>query len=223
MNMEEFLVEKEDKVEAQISEAETTEELINEPEELDVQKAVVESLAADKAEQDERIRQLKLEKTELEETKAKLESENGKLKSQFSALEDEVKRLKSELEKLAQQIIVNQESPLSSQVALLEREETLFEKFTGEFRDQVIAVIKEGRDLAEKDGRVRRAQILEAVLVANEPSGELDKRRQVVDKLFSENQNVINGTVIEELDKLGISHKNGEEYLLPSEIIKRNF
>ena len=47
--------------------------------------------------------------------------------------------------------------------------------------------------------------------------------KEALEKLFNENANVINGTVIEELAKLGISHKKGEEYLLASEIIKRSY
>ena len=42
-------------------------------------------------------------------------------------------------------------------------------------------------------------------------------------KLFSENGNIVNGTVLARLQELGIAHKNGEDYLLPSEIIKRAF
>jgi len=65
--------------------------------------------------------------------------------------------------------------------------------------------------------------VLESVLVANEPDGTLDKRRAELEKLFNDNANVINGTVIAELERLGIPHKNGEEYLLASEIVKRTY
>ena len=37
-------------------------------------------------------------------------------------------------------------------------------------REQVLEVIKEARDKAEAEGRIRRAQVLEGVLVANEPT-----------------------------------------------------
>ena len=87
----------------------------------------------------------------------------------------------------------------------------------------VIEVIKEAREAAEKDGRLRRAQILEGVLLTNEPVGNLAQKRQMLEKLFTENGNILSGVVISELDKCGISYKKGEEYLLPSEILKRTY
>ena len=79
------------------------------------------------------------------------------------------------------------------------------------------------RDADEKEGRLRRAQLLEAVLVANEPLGELAKRRAEIEKLFADNGNIVNGSVIAGLEKMGIAHKDGDKYLLPCEIIKRNY
>ena len=73
------------------------------------------------------------------------------------------------------------------------------------------------------EGRVRRAQLLEGVLVANEPNGTLSKKRAELEKLFNDNANIVTGTVMAELQKLGIPHKHGEEYLLPAEIVKRTY
>ena len=52
---------------------------------------------------------------------------------------------------------------------------------------------------------------------------KLLKRRQALQKLFNDNGNILTGLVIEQLEKDGISHKNGETYLLPVEIIKRTY
>ena len=60
-------------------------------------------------------------------------------------------------------------------------------------------------------------------VVGKDTVGILAKKRESMEKLFNDNGNIVNGTVIEELKNLGITHKNGEEYLLPSEIIKRNY
>lgn len=180
-----------------------------EPEELDVQKAVVESLAADKAIQDERI--------------ATLQKENASLKEENAKLASQVAGLKASLEKMDDILAVNSESETSSKIALLDRNTELQDRFPGETRDHVIEVIREARDAAEKDGCLRRAQLLESVLVANEPSGNLVKKRAALEKFFNDNGNIISGPVIEELTKYGISYKNGEEYLLPAEIIKRTY
>lgn len=185
-----------------VKESETVESV-----ELDVQKAVVESLAAEKAEQDERI--------------TSLCEENKRLKAEIASLKETVDNLKSEIVKLSETLIKNEETSASNKVALLDREIELQDRFPGETRDHVLETIKSGRDQAEKSGYLRKAQILESVLVANEPEGTLAKRRLELEKLFSENANILSGPVINELDKLGISYKNGEEYLLPNEILKR--
>ena len=178
-------------------------------EELDVQKAVVESLAADKAVQDERI--------------IALQKENYLLKSQVSGLTSSLEKAKAALAKVGDVLAANAETAASNKVALLDRDPELNDRFPGETRDHVLEVIREARDAAEKDGRLRRAQVLESVLVANEPVGKLAEKRAALEKFFNENANVMSGPVIAQLEKLGISHKNGEEYLLPGEILKRTY
>lgn len=177
--------------------------------ELDVQKAVVESLAAEKVEQDERI--------------TVLLKENATLKSKISSLQDSIEDMKASLAKVGDVLAANAETNLSNKLALLDRDPEIRDRFPGETRDHVLEVIREAREAAEKDGRLRRAQILESVLLANAPLGKLAKKREALQKIFSQNGNILSGPVIAELEKLGISHKNGENYLLPDEIIKRNY
>ena len=178
-------------------------------EELDVQKAVVESLAADKAEQDERI--------------VKLQKENYALKFQVSSLTASLEEAKASLARVGDVLAANAETAASSKIALIDRDPELNDRFPGETRDHVLEVLREARDAAEKDGRIRRAQVLESVLVSNEPVGNLAEKRAALEKFFNENANVMSGPVIAQLEKLGISHKNGEEYLLPGEILKRTY
>ena len=177
--------------------------------ELDVQKAVVESLAADKAEQSVKI--------------AELRKQNDELTSKVNDLTEKIEQMRMQLAKVGDLLARNSELPKSSQVTLLERNTELDDSFDGETLDHVLEVIREARDASEAAGRARRAQILESVLVANEPSGNLEKKRQELIKLFNDNQNVINGQVINELDKQKISYKLGENYLLVGEIIKRTY
>ena len=177
--------------------------------ELDVQKAVVESLAADKVEQDERI--------------VSLQRENASLKSQISSLQSSIAEMKAALAKVGDVLAQNAETEVSNKIALLDRDPELNDKFPGETRDHVLEVIREARDDAEKDGRLRRAQILESVLVANEPTGNLAQKRLALEKFFNENGNIMSGPVIAHLEKCGISYKNGETYLLSGEILKRTY
>ena len=192
-----------------------------EPVELDVQKAVVESLAADKVEQDERIEKLKTENSSLQSQISNLKSQISDFKSQISNLKSQIEEMRVSLEKVGDVLAANAESTLSNKVTVLERDPEVDDRFPGETRDQVLEVLAAAREAAEKDGRIRRAQLLEGVLMANEPVGNLAKKRRELEKLFADNANILSGTVIAELEKRGISHKKGEDYLLPSEIIKR--
>lgn len=169
-------------------------------EEIEIQKAVVESLAADKV---------------------KIEEEVVLARERSAALEREVKALKDELALMADRIARNEVTPDSSKVALLERNVELDDRFDGETRDHVLEVLREARDAAEKEGRNRRAQLLEAVLIENAPVGELAARRAALEKLFADNGNIVNGEVMRQLAKLTIQYREGETYLLPAEILKR--
>ena len=178
-------------------------------EELDVQKAVVESLAADKAEQNERINAL--------------QKENFSLKSQISDLKSQISEMKASLSKVGDVLAQNAVTEASSKIALIDRDPEINDRFPGETRDHVLEVIREARDAAEKDGRLRRAQILESVLVVNDSTGSLAEKRAELEKFFNENGNIMSGPVIAHLEKSGISHKSGETYLLPGEILKRTY
>lgn len=183
-------------------------------EEIEIQKAVVESLAADKVKIEE-------EASLARERSAALERENATLAARVAALEGEVASLKAELDRSADRLARNEETPVSSKVALLERNVDLDDRFEGETRDHVLEVLREARDTAEKEGRNRRAQILEAVLLENAPVGELAARRAALEKLFAANGNIVNGEVMRQLTKQTIQYREGETYLLPSEILKR--
>lgn len=214
MNFEEFLPKETQEVESDVvveavEEFFETDETQSIDDDLDVQKAVVESLAADKAAQDEVI--------------ASLRKDNYALRNEILQLQSKIAEQSKLLENVGELLAKNSDGSLSSKIALLERCEQLPDRFEGESRDHVIEVIKAAREQAEKDGRLRLAQILEGVLVNNEPSGNLVERRENLKQLFIDNGHIISGPVINELDKLGISYKNGEEYLLTSEIILRNY
>lgn len=190
---------------------------------IDVQKAVVESLAADKAEQAETISALRAENAELKKSIDELKKNIAELTDRAEAAKKQMLDQKAALEKVGDVLATNADNGLSNKVALLDRDIDVPDRFTGETRDHVIEVVREARDKAETEGRLRRAQVLEGVLAANEPEGTLAKKRASLEKLFADNGNLVSGPVIAELEKMGISHKNGEEYLLPAEIVKRNY
>lgn len=233
MNFEEFLQPKQE----QVSVKSAVETVSEEPEELDIQKVVVEELAADKAQQDEEIKHLKVRISELE---SELSVKNGELevlkagevvqlKSELDAAKAAISSLKVEYDKVKAELDAERTKEIDLQernpnaLALLDRDVDLPDRFPGETRDQVLEVVREARDKAEKEGRIRRAQVLEGVLVANEPNGNLAKKRAALEKFFNDNGNILSGEVIAQLERCGISHKKGDEYLLPSEILLRTY
>ena len=220
INFEDFIRQEEPPQPAteEIKEEEHKEEevVIDESVDLEIQKVVVDALAAEKAAQEEEIKKLKEEidglKTEVKSVREELE----RVKTEKNGLE-------AQIDRVAEALLKNSEKEFSNQVTLIERNEVMEDRFEGETRDHVIEALRDARDRAEQDGRLRCAQLLESVLAANEPVGELAKRRVSLEKIFDDNMNVINGQVINELDKLDIRYKDGETYLLAKEIIKRSY
>ncbi len=216
-------------VEEAAENAEAAEEAVPADIELDVQKVVVEELAAEKA-------ALELKAGALEERLAGLQSEAADLSGKLAAANGRIAELENciasgkareaELErKIAAYEL--QESDIQArnpnQLALLDRDTELPDRFPGETRDHILEIIAEARDVAEQQGRRRRAQLLESVLKANEPSGNLQKKRDTFLKFMDEHHNVLTGEVIAELEKYGITYREGGQNLLLDEIINRTY
>lgn len=200
------------------------EEFIQRPQvEIDVQKAVVEELAADKAVQEEKIESLTAKLNEQATEIEKLKDEKKALEEKIAGFDAVKAEMVAALEKVGETLARNTELPVSNQISVLDRNIEVDDRFEGETRDHILEVLKDARDAAETEGRLRRAQILEAVLAVNEPRGLLAKKREALNKLFADNLNIINGQVINELDNMGIRYKDGENYLLAKEIAKRSF
>ena len=155
--------------------------------ELDVQKAVVEELATEKANLEETCQQQAKKIEELRERIEGLTARINQLEKDLDAkdarcyslnlektkAEKEATACRNQLAEVGARLADIQEKQFDIQsrnpnaLALLDREVELPDRFPGETRDHVIEVVREARDKAEADGRVRRAQLLEGVLVAN--------------------------------------------------------
>lgn len=164
-----------------VAAAETAAEEPSAPE-LEIQKAVVEQFAAEKAVLDESIEALRKEVEDLKHALCVSEQNSASLAEQNAILESELEneRAKSAAldAKLSERLIKELDDQVRNPnaLALLDRDVELPDRFPGETRDHVLEVIKEARDAAEAQGRIRRAQLLEGVLVANEPNGGLAKK-----------------------------------------------
>lgn len=190
--------------------------------EVDVQKVVVEELAAEKAHMAEELAELRRQLATSEGIVKATQAQKENLEAQVGALKEQVANLERQLaDEQLKNLDVQERNP--NALALLDRDVEVPDRFPGETRDHVIDVVREAKEKAEQEGRLRKAQLLESVLIANEPSGNLQKKRAALEKFLEENHNVLNGTVINELEKYGIKYKDGDKYLLIGEIINRNY
>lgn len=229
IEFDDFIKKEEETVEETVSEEESSAVADGQPEEVEVQKAVVEALAVEKVNLESEIASLEKALACAEAKIAAIEKEAEEKRteiSKLSGLADEYKRKYKE-EKAAREKAESKEYDLQERnpnfIALLDRDVEIPDKFPGETRDHVIDVVEEAWKKAEKEGRTRLAQVLEGVLAANERNGTLDKKREELEKIFSSNMNIINGEVVAALQKMGLSHRKGDEYLSPAEIMARNF
>ena len=194
-------------------------------EEVELQKAACESIAVDLAEARRELADAKQELADAEEEaeavnarRLQLEEENRRLAAdlaaaraapprddaQLAAKDEEIARLKVQLAEA-------QRTALSSSV-LLEKPACLSEKFAGELREHVAETIAAAVSAAEAGGRDRRARILEAVLVANPPSGELERRREAVKQIVKEAGYSLDNAAIADLEKLGFRYVSGNKH-----------
>ena len=132
MKLEEFL-NADEEAEASAAEIEEAEEAS--PGELDVQKAVVESLAADKVARDEEIKRLNEKNESLRMELAAAKAKNDSLVSQMV-------EMKKSLEDVGEILSKNAEGETSSKIALLDRNLECDDRFPGETRDHVLEILR---------------------------------------------------------------------------------
>lgn len=211
-------------------------------EELEIQKTVAEDLAADLASARMELESTGTMRDALETERSRLEEENHRLEGEARRLEDElaaeraaprqdpalaaacadkdrelaaqaeeIARQRDEIERLRTQLAEAQRTSLSSSV-LLEKPATFSEKFPGELREHVVEAIADAVSAAEAGGRDRRARILEAVLVANPSSGELEHRREAVKQIVKEAGSRLDNAALAELEKLGFRYISGNKH-----------
>ena len=165
--------------------------------ELEERQAVIDALALDAAEAKESLEQaqeeLKQAQDELAQARARADGELEKLKEKLNqtkdaleeersapkvddALMEEVATKDREIARLQALLVEAQRTSLSSTV-LLDKPDGVSEKFTGEIREHLLEALADAQRAADAGGRDRRARILEAILCANAPTGELARRR----------------------------------------------
>lgn len=91
-------------------------------------------------------------------------------------------------------------------------EPTFSEAFPGELRELLLAALADAQDDASRNGRERRAAALSAVLAANAPSGELERRRASLRQILKDAGAFNDNRAIAKLEKLGFRLISGKKH-----------
>ena len=89
---------------------------------------------------------------------------------------------------------------------------TFSEAFPGELRELLLAALADAQDDASRNGRERRAAALSAVLAANAPSGELERRRASLRQILKDAGAFNDNRAIAKLEKLGFRLISGKKH-----------
>lgn len=211
-------------------------------EELEIQKAAAEEVAAEYLATRNRATEAEskvavLEK-EFEEVKKALSEENSSLQKEIEKLRSdleiaqkkaseidpaviqELENLKKEINvvneqktSLEERLNIAEQTSLSSSV-LLDKPTTfsITEKFPGEVREHLLTALAESMRSADQSGKERRAKILEAILCDNPPGEELSVRREQIRDIMKNAGSVIGESSINELQKMGFRFISGNTH-----------
>ena len=130
-----------------------------------------------------------------EEERRKLADALAAARKEVERLTGECGRLRGEARKAAQSAPVAEGAkvePLAVRAAETPRGGVLAspgafaEAFPGEVREMLLSVLSDARDAARQSTRERRASVLDAVLAANRPTGELVRRRAELKQILKD-------------------------------------
>ena len=157
-----------------------------------------------------------------EKKAADLERQLAEERAARQAAEAERERLRGDVLRLRNEIEEMQTTPSAEAAAPapvqevrvqgLLRQPKTDEVFGGEVREHVLAALYEARDAAGQSGRERMAKVLEDVLAANAPAGELERRRAELRQIIKDTGSFIDARTIAELEKLGFKCVSGNKH-----------
>lgn len=172
---------------------------------------------------------VRAESAALSEAKAEAERKAADLERQLAAeraarqtAEAERERLRGDVLRLRNEIEEMQTTP-SAEAAVpapvqkvrvqgLLRQPKTDEVFDGEVREHVLAALSEAQEAAGQSGRERRAKVLEDVLAANAPAGELERRRAELKQIIKDTGSFIDARAISALEKIGFKCVSGNKH-----------
>ena len=157
-----------------------------------------------------------------EKKAAGLERQLAAERAARQAVEAERERLRGDVLRLRNELEEVQTAPIAEAAASVPVQEVRAqgllkapatgEVFDGEVREHVLAALSEAQQAAGQSGRERRAKVLEDVLAANAPAGELERRRAELKQIIKDTGSFIDARTIAELEKLGFKCISGNKH-----------
>ena len=161
-------------------------------------------------------------KAEAERKVADLERQLADERAARQSAESERDRLRGEVLRLRNELEEVQTAPIAEAAASVPVQEVRVqgllkapatcEVFDGEVREHILAALSEARDAAGQSGRERRAKVLEDVLAANAPAGELERRRTELKQIIKDTGSFIDARAISALEKIGFKCVSGNKH-----------
>ena len=180
---------------------------------LEAVRAESAALSEAKAEVERKVSDLERQLADERAARQSAESERDRLRG-------EVLRLRNELEEAltapgtgnGDRVTGNGEPVRDVRVTGLLKPPATAEVFNGEVREHVIAALSEAQEAAGQSGRERRAKVLEDVLAANVPAGELERRRAELKQIIKDTGSFIDSRAISALEKIGFRCVSGNKH-----------
>lgn len=182
--------------------------------ELDAQKAACESLAVDLARLREELDACRVDCEALEAANRRLEADLQAERTKPPEIRPDPEALAErdrEIERL-KALLLEAQRDTRLHDSLLDAPMPFSEKFPGEVREHVVEALAAANEAAEAGGRDRRARILEAVLGANPPTGELESRREAVKQIVKDAGSKLSPSALAQLEKLGFRYVSGNKH-----------
>ena len=180
---------------------------------LEAVRAESAALSEAKAEAERKVANLERQLADERTARQSTEAERDRLRG-------EVLRLRNELEEAltvpgtgnGDRVTGSGEPVRDVRVTGLLKPPTTAEVFNGEVREHVLAALSEAQEAAGQSGRERRAKVLEDVLAANAPAGELERRRTELKQIIKDTGSFIDARAISSLEKIGFRCVSGNKH-----------
>jgi len=162
---------------------------------------------------DARIAELEGELARMRERLESVTRESVRLRGECGRLSGELKKPGEETDRSAAEgVRAAPERSAAPAESILDSVEGIREVFPGELREQILTTLEEEASRARQCGRLRRAGLLEAVLKANGPTGELERRRDALKQILKDAGSFTDDRALAELRGLGIRCISGRRH-----------